>query len=398
MKFTSACVLSLVDAQLFLSVKDCPGGSLNACIDGCPAAEFQACVENCQAQCGSTPTPAPSPAPVPPPVPAPTPAPGNNTCMAYAQGPYAQCSDNCGSCFNAGGRPGVICQGGGLSATGYLCPPDAQGGDMAFACMDWTFGSKTMQAQEASFSARTGEHVYFGVGSFGSDDPQSGLGMCVRLTVEGVSKDIIAQSINTGSDVSGNQFDLQVGDGGAGLFNACAGGSSPGTNSMFSGSKDAWGHQYGGVDNREDCSGLPSFPAVSDAMKSSGDDLVSLCEYSFDHAVRGEGGHNPSILSIGRVQCPEELVFMTQMQRNDDPSGFTPTSPMKAEHECQADIPNMPLDWCLTRMMDCRKPSGAWRSSVKPELMVSGRKLVQTCTSDGYTRIDNQCGCFDCDC
>merc|ERR1711907_799419 len=73
---------------------------------------------------------------------------------------------------------------------------------------------------------------------------------CVRLTVEGVARDIIAQSINTGSDVSGNQFDLQVGDGGAGLFNACAGGTSPGKNSMFSGSKDAWGHQYGGVGNQ----------------------------------------------------------------------------------------------------------------------------------------------------
>merc|ERR1719329_1312520 len=106
--------------------------------------------------------------------------------MAYAQGPYAQCSDNCGSCFNAGGRPGVICQGGGLSATGYLCPPDAQGGNMAFACMDWTFGSKTMQQQELSFAQRTGESVYFGVGSFGSHDPQSGLGTCVRMTVEGL--------------------------------------------------------------------------------------------------------------------------------------------------------------------------------------------------------------------
>merc|ERR1712066_1063828 len=102
--------------------------------------------------------------------------------------------------------------------------------------MDWTFGSKTMQAQEGKFASRTGDEVFFGVGSFGSDDPQKGLGSCVRLQVEGVQRDIIAQSINTGSDVSGNQFDLQVGDGGAGLFNACAGGSSPGKNSMFSGS------------------------------------------------------------------------------------------------------------------------------------------------------------------
>merc|ERR1711907_614431 len=87
------------------------------------------------------------------------------------------------------------------------------------------------------------------------------------------------------------------------------------------------------------------------------------------------------------------MGHMTQMQRNDDPQGYVPLSPAQAEHACQADIPNMPLDWCLTRMMDCRNPSAAWRSSVKPELMVPGRKLVQTCTADGYTRYDNQCGC-----
>lgn len=252
-----------------------------------------------------------------------------------------------------------------------------------------------MTAQEASFSARTGEDVFFGVGTFGTDDDaQKGLGSCFRVTVNGVRKDLILQSINTGSDVSGNQFDLQVGDGGAGLFNSCVGDSS----SMFPGSKDAWGHQYGGVDSRSECANLPAYPQEESPMKSAGDDLVTLCEHSFDEGVRGEGGENPSILSIGRVQCPEELVFMTQIQRNDDPAGYKPDSPMKAVHECQASIPNMPLDWCLTRMMDCRKPSGAWRSNVQEEIMVPGRKLVQTCTQDGYTRIDNQCGCFDCDC
>lgn len=52
-----------------------------------------------------------------------------------------------------------------------------------------------MQAQEATFSSRTGEGIFFGIGSFGSDDPQKGLGTCVRFVVEGVTNDIIAQSI-----------------------------------------------------------------------------------------------------------------------------------------------------------------------------------------------------------
>jgi hypothetical protein len=255
------------------------------------------------------------------------------------------------------------------------------------------------QSENASASAANVEAEEEFTGEVVMFHSRKGFGqICCDTPGKWFEKDIIAQSINTGSDVSGNQFDLQVGDGGAGIFDACVGGSAPGLDSMFAGSKESWGHQYGGVDNRSQCSQLPLHPAVDEPMKQAGDDLVALCEYSFDHGVRGENGHNPSILSLGRVECPEELIFMTQMQRNDDPSGFVPSSPMHAEHACQADIPNMPLDWCLTRMMDCRKPSAAWRSSVEPELMVPGRKLVQTCTADGYTRYDNQCGCFDCDC
>jgi hypothetical protein len=326
----------------------------------------------------------------------------NSSCAAYVKDTSsAKCDATCGDCFNAGGRKGVLCNGGSLSATGYLCPPAAQGGDQAFACMDWTFGSKSMQGAEASFKARTGQDVFFGAGTFGTaDDPQKGIGSCYRLAVKGVKKELVLQSINTGSDVNGNQFDLQVGDGGAGIFNVCAGGSSPGKDTMFPGpySKETWGNQYGGVDDRSQCANLPPHPAVDGPMKLAGDDLVSLCQYSFDNGVRGNGGENPSILSIGRVQCPDELVELTQIQRSDDPTGYTPAAPMKATHECQASIPNMPLDWCLTRMMDCRKPSGAWRSNVKTENMVKGKKVVQTCTADGYTRIDVQCGCFNCWC
>lgn len=254
-----------------------------------------------------------------------------------------------------------------------------------------------MKEQQAAFQKRTGEDVFFGVGTFGTgDDAQQGLGSCFRLQVDGVAKDLLLQSINTGGDVSGNQFDLQMGDGGAGAFNACAGGSTPGHDTMFPGpySSDTWGKQYGGVDTKAQCQNLPTYPEVSTPMKDAGDDLISLCEYSFDQGVRGQTGTNPSILSIGRVECPEELVYMTQMQRNDDPAGFScGANCVQAQQQC-----NGGGAWCLTRMMDCRKPSGGWIDNVKTELMVDGHSLVQPCTADGYTRIDVQCGCNDCDC
>ena len=48
--------------------------------------------------------------------------------------------------------------------------------------------------------------------------------------------------------------------------------------------------------------------------------------------------------------------------------------------------------------MDCLKPSGAFKDNIQSALVVPGRRLVQTCLADGYTRIDVQCGCGDCYC
>merc|ERR1719229_665520 len=103
-----------------------------------------------------------------------------------------------------------------------------------------------MRQAESAFAQQSGEDVFFGVGTFGvakEADPQQGLGACYRMTVEGVAKDIIAQSINTGFDVAGNQFDLQMGAVGTGAHNTCAGSHEGG--SMFPGSTSVWGCQYG---------------------------------------------------------------------------------------------------------------------------------------------------------
>lgn len=93
---------------------------------------------------------------------------------------------------------------------------------------------------------------------------------------------IIVQAINTGSDVSGNQLDLQIGDGGAGAFNTCAGDAT----SMYPGSYAAWGDVYGGVHHKSECAGLPKYPIKDGPMKAAGDDLISLCELGFDENLR----------------------------------------------------------------------------------------------------------------
>lgn len=265
--------------------------------------------------------------------------------------------------------------------------------------MDWTFGSQAMLAAESAFNVRENQDVYFGIGTYGTNDGQRGLGACFRLTTDTMDKDLIVQSVNTGSDVSGNQFDLQVGAGGAGAFNNCAGESG----SMFPGSTDVWGHQYGGPDYSSQCTDLPQYTQDSTAMKAAGDDLQKLCNYSFAKKTRGEGGSNPTLVDAVRVQCPAELVAMTNMQRSDDPTGYDKTTELRipgfpSSNTCQASIPGGGTAYCLTRMMDCRKPSGAFKDNIKSSLVVPGAKLVQTCLPDGYTRIDVQCGCQDCYC
>jgi hypothetical protein len=305
-------------------------------------------------------------------------------CSIYDQSNYTLCSQNCGRCFNPGGRQGKLCPQG--STTGYLCQ------DPAYACMDWTFGSKTLLAAEAAF----GSSVYFGVGSFGSSDQMAGLGACFRMKVQGVDKDLIVQSINTGSDVQGNQFDLQVGDGGFGANNKCAGTST----SMYPGGTAAWGNMYGGVETRAQCSGLPPYPTISDPMKTAGDNLVQLCQYSFDKKVRLETNpSNPTILDMARVKCPDAIVELTQIQRSDDPPNYTgPSLPGFPNTNTTCQHNSWDLSYCLTRMMDCCKPSGSWITNIKANLVVARKKVVQMCTSDGYTRIDVQCGCYDCNC
>ena len=56
--------------------------------------------------------------------------------------------------------------------------------------------------------------------------------------------------------------------------------------------------------------------------------LVELCKWSFDAGVRGAGGtggENPTIVDMARVECPAELVQLTQIKANniDCPVSYT---------------------------------------------------------------------------
>jgi hypothetical protein len=71
-----------------------------------------------------------------------------------------------------------------------------------------------------------------------------------------------------------------------------------------------------------------------------------------------------------------ELVNFTQLKRNDDPKGY-------GWGDRQAGFPNTSVtcgdqggSFCLTRMMDCRKPSGAFKDNIDASKVESSMKLV----------------------
>ncbi|CAF4109690.1 unnamed protein product, partial [Rotaria sordida] len=107
-----------------------------------------------------------------------------------------------------------------------------------------------------------------------------------------VGKTMIVQVVNSGSDVSPNQFDLQIPGGGVGIFNGCS--------SQWSAPTDGWGERYGGVSSRQQCYNLPGA-------------IQPGCLFRFDWF---KGADNPTML-YSKVKCPAELVARTGCSRND---------------------------------------------------------------------------------
>jgi len=221
---------------------------------------------------------------------------------------------------------------------------------------------------------RTGQKVFFGVGSYGNQASRAG--NCYRITVGGLNTDLIVQVVNSGGDVPDNNFDLQMGDGGFGIFNGCTNDYTP--LPQFDGSSANWGDQYGGWGGSKDqCANLPKYPHCSSTGSSSlpQDNLQDLCVWSFNNNLRGV----PIILNMCQVSCPAELYEATGIRRSDEP---LPAS----TYTCANTGSN--AGGILTRMMDCSKPAYGWSSNVVGQTY-AGYNQVVPCRRDGYTRINS---------
>lgn len=315
------------------------------------------------------------------------------------------------------------------SVSACACETDSR----AYMCIDWTLGSSLMTSAETAFRSRTGIDVRFGVGTCGCLQAYN-LGGCYRISYAGLGsdpslhKDLIVQAVNTGPDVHCPQFDVQVGVGGQGIHNNCGGsGTEPLVDllAMFDAVQSQLGDRYGGHRNRAGCSLTPRKPQHN---PSAVDDVVEMCELSFDAGLRGEGGENPVITRFSQVTCPAELTEITVFRRADqDHFGFEHATVLKTvgstaeallhfnneerlfydntamSHPCGFTAGTGSGDYCLSRMMDCRKPSAAFKDNIHApnsgnslEAMCPGMSILPTCDIGGESRIASTCGTTEC--
>lgn len=166
----------------------------------------------------------------------------------------------------------------------YEAVSGCESGGTAFTCTD-----------QAPWAANSLVSYGFAATSISGGTESSWCCACYALTFtsgKAKGKVMLVQSVNTGGDLSGNQFDLQIPGGGTGIFDGCT--------AEFGGS---WGAQYGGVSNRSQCAALPA-------------KLQAGCEWRFDWF---RGADNPAH-TFTQVSCPAELTGVTGCVRDDDAS------------------------------------------------------------------------------
>lgn len=245
--------------------------------------------------------------------------------------------------------------------------PAKAGLSMAFACPRLMLGSPAMlaaaraDAAAQGWWAADGSTPYFTYGVVGRDPaPDGGADCCAcfQLALEPpasgspAAAPLLVQWVNTGAagchDPANGQcdFDLFVGAGGSGNFNAClAGQSNSSTFGSFMYTAYPWDGQpwNGGVSDPADC----SFQAPGDGVAAI---TAASCRLAIDGGYKG----NPAT-RWQRVACPDGMVRATGCRRADDATWPAPAV---------APDTRSWLTGYVTSMQDCCLPSCGWTDNV----------------------------------
>lgn len=242
----------------------------------------------------------------------------------------------------------------------------------AFACPHMMMFSEDMIL--ASKYDKLSTNFYYAVA--GGKKDSSGMCFQVKLTKTETPvskipyKDLIIQVINSGSDVSYQQFDIFMGAGGFGIYDACnndcqnnhcSGGAC--NQALYKGSFSDWTnsqYQSGDVCYK---GGVKWFPPYNETL------LKILCS----NLYKGDKGtlfknvqlykscftsnklsyhQNFNSYQSTRVQCPKGLYLLTGLRRTDDVNFPKPNKYLNLPNGCEGT--------CTTSMMDCCKASSSW--------------------------------------
>ena len=209
----------------------------------------------------------------------------------------------------------------------------------------------------------------------------SDCGSCFQLEITGgggswpAKNKYIVQAINTGSDVGSGQFDIFLGAGGFGIYDACSSDCKNGqvcsgghcNAPMFSGDFHAWtpdNNCYGGgVKNSNGCDRLVTTPPENQNFAEK--TLVYGCKTALD-----QNYHQNFQVNFQAVSCPKSLYQLTGIKPKNEYSLSAPHKDMKLYNQGRT-----------TTMMDCCKPTCAWRQNVQsftdpnwPQLFVCDQK------------------------
>ena len=249
------------------------------------------------------------------------------------------------------------CGGGGDSKLGWSCP------HLMLLSPDMQYAA---QADNNSWAV----YAVAGIGAIHD------CGTCYQLEIVNgdapTPSKYIVQAVNTGGDVSSGQFDILMGGGGFGIYDACSSDCQNGrvcsgghcNAPQFTGDFSAWtpnGNCYGGgVRSADQCSKLTTTNSFADAT------LLYGCPTAIQRGYHANFG-----VKWARVQCPASLYKVTGIRQKGDTAYPLPRPDMDLQHQGRT-----------TTTMDCCKPTCAWRQNVQG-ITDSTFPQVYTCNKEG---------------
>ena len=207
-------------------------------------------------------------------------------------------------------------------------------------------------------------------------------------------KQLVVQIINSGFHVIANQLDIFMGGGGFGYFTACNSDCSSKycqggccAFPMYGGNFDQWTNAQYNDPNICYSGGIKWLD------RADNETLLSLCKGLDNNAefyksnVTRDSCYRSNLqlyhqnfvsTNLLRVKCPDGLIRLTGMSR-DDNDDYPPVNIINSlSDECRGD--RMQGRYCITTMQDCCKPSCSWSGKGGS----STWSRVDTCDKDGY--------------